>query len=106
MPEASLALSLHLYFILNPNRGGIAGDSAGGNLTFRVGPFNLKNTTVRDILNEIVSQHSNGAWLVQQPPWTMGKDLGYGLWKVVEYEKTDAQYSRALQARGLRLQTS
>src|SRR5229473_6435533 len=105
MHEASLALSLHLYFVLNPNSGGIAGDSPGGNLAFRIGPFNLKNTTVRDILNEIVSQHSNGAWVVQQPPWTMGKDLGYGLWKVLEYDGSDAEYSRDLQVRGLDLQT-
>ena len=104
MHEASLALSLDLYFVLNPKSGGIAGDSPGGNLAFRVGPFDLKNATVRDILNRIVSQHSNGAWIVQQPPWTMGKDLGYGLWKVMEYDRTDAEYSRELQVRGLGLQ--
>ncbi len=105
MHEASLALSLHLYFVLNPNSGGIAGDSPGGNLAFRVGPFDLKNATVRYILNQIVSQHSNGAWIGQQPPWTMGKDLGYGLWKVLEYDRTDAEYSRELQVRGLGLQS-
>src|SRR5579859_5722263 len=104
MHEASLALRLHLYFVLNPKSGGIAGDSPGGNLAFRVGPFDLKNTTVRDILNQIVSQHSNGAWIVQQPPWTMRKDLGFGLWKVLEYDRTDAEYSRELQVRGLGLQ--
>ena len=104
MHEASLALSLHLYFALNPKSGGISGDAPGGNLAFRVGPFDLKNATVRDILNQIVSQHSNGAWIVQQPPWTMGKDLGYGLWKVLEYDRTDAGYSRELQVWGLGLQ--
>ncbi|MGA8442437.1 MAG: hypothetical protein WB762_34165 [Candidatus Sulfotelmatobacter sp.] len=104
MHEASLALSLHLYFVLNPNSVGIAGDSPGGNLAFRAGPFDLKNATVRDILNQIVSQHSNGAWIVQQPPWTMGKDLGYGLWKTLEYDRTDANYSRELQVRGLGLE--
>jgi hypothetical protein len=56
MHEASLALSLHLYFVVNPKSGGIAGDSPGGNLVFRVGPFDLKNATVRDLLNQIVSQ--------------------------------------------------
>jgi hypothetical protein len=104
MHEASLAVSLHLYFVLNPNTGGIAGDSPGGNLAFRVGPFDLKNASVRDILNQIVSQHSNGAWIVQQPPWKMGNDLAYGLWKVLEYDRTDAEYSRELQVRGLGLQ--
>jgi hypothetical protein len=105
MHEASLALSIHLYFVLNPNSGGIPGDSPGGNSAFRVGPFNLTNATVRDILNPIVSQHRNGAWVVQQPPWTMGKDLGYGIWKVLEYDRTDAEYSRELQVRGLGLET-
>lgn len=105
MHEASLALYLHLYFVLNPKSSGIAGDSPGGNLAFRVGPFDLKNATVRDILNQIVSQHSNGAWVVQQPWWTMGEDLGYGIWKVFEYDRTHAEYSRELQVRGLGLQT-
>lgn len=105
MHEASLALSIHLYFVLNPNSGGIVGDSPGGNPAFRVGPFNLKNATVRGILNQIVSQHRNGACVVQQPPWTMGKDLGYGIWKVLEYDRTDAEYSRELQVRGLGLET-
>lgn len=104
MHEASHALSLHLYFVINPNSGGIAGDDPGGNLAFRAGPFDLKNTSVREILNHIVSQHSNGAWVVQQPPWTMGKDLGYGLWKVLEYDRTDGEYSRELQVWGLGLQ--
>ena len=54
MHEASIALGLHLYFVVNPKSGGIAGYSPGGNLAFRAGPFDLKNATVRDILNQIV----------------------------------------------------
>jgi hypothetical protein len=76
MHEASIALGIDLYFVLNPNSGGMVGDSPGGNLAFRVGPFDLKNATMRDILNQIVSQHIKGNWVVQQPPWMMGK----GLW--------------------------
>lgn len=104
MHEASLALYLHLYFVLNPKSRGIAGDSPGGNPAFRAGPFDLKNATVREILNQIVSHHSSGAWVVQQPPWTMGKDLGHGIWKVLEYDRTDAEYSRGMQVLGLGLQ--
>ena len=103
MHEASLALYLHLYFVLNPNSRGIAGDSPGGNPAFRAGPFDLKNATVREILNQIVS-HRSGAWVVQQPPWTMGKDLGHGIWRVLEYDRTDAEYSRGMQVWGLGLQ--
>ena len=105
MHEASFALSIHLHFVLNPKSRGILGDSPGGNLAFRVGPFSLQNATVRDILNQIVSQHLNGAWVVQQPAWTTGKDLGYGVWKVLEYDRADAEYSRELQVWGLGLQT-
>lgn len=105
MHEASLALYLHLYFVLNPHSNGIVGDSPGGNPAFMAGPFDLKNATIREILNEIVSQHGNGAWVVQQPPWTMGKDLGRGLWKVVEYDRADADYSRGFEFWGLGLQT-
>jgi hypothetical protein len=64
----------------------------------------LKNATVRDIRNQIVSQHRNGASIVQQPPWTMGKDLGYGLWKVLEYDRTDAECGRKLLVWGFGLQ--
>jgi hypothetical protein len=104
MHEASLSLRLHLYFVINPNSSGIAGDDPGGNFAFRAGPFDLRNATVREILSHIVSQHSNGAWVVQQPPWTMEKDLGYGFWKVLEYDRTDCEYSRELQVWGLGLQ--
>jgi hypothetical protein len=105
MHEASLALSIQLHFVLNPKSSGIVGDSPGGNLAFRVGPFHLRNATVREILNHIVSQHGNGGWVVQQPPWTMGKNLGYNVWKVLEYDRVDAEYSRELLVRGLGLQT-
>jgi hypothetical protein len=33
----------------------------------------------------------------------MGNDLGYGLWKVLEYEMADGEYSREIQVRGLGL---
>jgi len=63
MHEASFALSLHLYFVLNPNSGGIAGDSPGGNLAFR-------GRAVRF------------------------EERGYWLWKVLEYDRSDAESSR------------
>jgi hypothetical protein len=46
----------------------------------------MRNATVRQILNCIVSQRRNGAWVVQQPPWNMDKDPPYGLWHVFEYD--------------------
>ncbi len=103
MREASRALHIKLFFVLNPDHGGIAGDDPGGNRNFRIEPFEMKNATVRAILNRIVSQHGNGAWVIQQPPWTMGKDLGRGIWRMVEYDRTDGDYSRGLEIWGLGL---
>jgi hypothetical protein len=78
MHEASLALSLHLYFVLNPNSGGIAGDSPGGNLAFRVGPFDLKNTSVRDILIQIVCSTAMALGSCSNRRGRWGKTLGTG----------------------------
>jgi hypothetical protein len=64
----------------------------------------MRNATVRQILNRIVSQRRNGAWVVQQPPWNMDKDPSYGLWRVIEYDgKNGAKYSGLLQVWGLGL---
>ncbi len=102
--EASCNLRIALYFALNPNSTGIAGDCLFGGLDSRIDNIELKNATVRQILNTVVSQHGNGAWVVQQPSWTMDKDIGYGVWKVLAYDAADGQYSRKLLVRGLGLQ--
>jgi hypothetical protein len=104
LQAASLQLLLHLYFVLHPNSTGIAGDYPGGNANFRVGPLNMRNATVRQILNRIVSQHRNGAWAVQQAPCNMDKDPSYGLWRIFEYDGNNgAKYSGVLQVWGLGL---
>jgi hypothetical protein len=73
---ASLRLIGKLYFVQHPRATGIVGDYPSGNPQFRVGPWTMRNATVRRILNRIVSQHNHGAWAVQQPPWNM--DHGQG----------------------------
>jgi hypothetical protein len=53
-----------------------------------------KNEALRQILNRIVSQHRNGAWVVQQAPWNMDKDPSYGLWRIFDYDRNNgAKYS-------------
>jgi hypothetical protein len=96
-----------LYWALNPHSTGIMGDYPGGNPKFLVGPLRMKNATIRQILNRIVSQHRNGAWVVQQAPWNMDKDPSYGLWQVFEYDGNHgAKYSGLLQVWGLGLHDS
>jgi hypothetical protein len=104
LQAASLQLLGNLYFALHPHATGIAGDYPSGNPQFRVGAWTMRNATVRQILNRIVSQHKNGAWVVQQPAWNMDKDPPYGLWRVFEYDcNNGAKYSGLLQVWGLGL---
>jgi hypothetical protein len=103
LEQADCNLKIAFYFGLNPKSTGIVGDCPYGGIEYRIGPLDLKNATVGQILDALVSQHGNGAWVVQQPPWTMDKDIGYGLWKLLAYDRTDGEYSRALQVRGLGL---
>jgi hypothetical protein len=104
LQAASLQMLIALHFAVNPHATGILGDYPGGNPKFRVGPLRMKNATVRQILNRIVSQRRNGAWVVQQAPWNMEKDPSYGLWRVIEYDGNNgAKYSALLQVWGLGL---
>lgn len=104
LQAASLELLGKLYFLLHPHATGIVGDYPSGNPQFRVGPWTMRYATVRQILNCIVSQRRNGAWVVQQPPWNTDKDPPYGLWRVFEYDGNDgAKYSALLQVWGLGL---
>ena len=104
LQAASLQLLGKLLFILHPHATGIAGDYPSGNPQFRVGPWTIRNATVRQILNHIVSQHNDGAWVVQQAPWNMDKEPSSGLWRVFEYDGNNgAKYSGLLQVWGLGL---
>jgi hypothetical protein len=104
LEQADCNLKIAFYFALNPKSSGIVGDCPYGAIEYRIGGLDVKNATVGQILDALVSQQGNGAWVVQQPAWTMDKDLGYGLWKVLAYDRTDGEYSRGLRVRGLGLQ--
>lgn len=81
LQAASLKLLGSLYWALNPHSTGIVGDYPSGNPKFRVGPLRMRNATVREILNRIVSQRRNGAWVVQQPRggiWIKTRHTDYG----------------------------
>lgn len=101
---AGCRLRTTLYFAVNPSSKGVVGDCPYGGAEHTIEGLEMKNVTVRQILDALVAQHGNGAWIVQQPPWTMDKDLGYGFWKLLAYDRPDGEYSRSLQIRGLGLQ--
>jgi len=102
LQAASQLLLGKLYSVQHPHPTGIVGDYPSGNPQFRVGPWTMRNAVVRQILNRIVSQHNNGAWVVQQAPWNMDKEPSYGLWRLFEYDGNNgAKYSGLLQVWGL-----
>jgi hypothetical protein len=104
LQAATLQLQGKLYFALHPHATGIVGDYPSGNPQFRVGPWTMRKATVRQILNRIVSQHNNGAWVVQQAPWNLDKEPSYGLWRLFEYDGNNgAKFSALLQVWGLGL---
>lgn len=98
---ADCNLRVTLYSVLNPTSKGILGDCMYSPES-QVGRVEMENAPVWQILDAIVSK-GNAAWVVQQPPWTMDKDLGYGLWQVLPYNRTDGKYSSGLQVWGLGL---
>jgi len=90
-----------LHSTLNPTSTGIVGDCPYSTES-KVRRVEMDNASVRQILDAIVSD-GNAAWVVQQPPWTMDKDLGHGLWQILPYNTTDGRYSSGLQVWGLGL---
>jgi hypothetical protein len=100
---AGCRLRSAFYFGVHLKSVGLVGDCPYGGAEQTIDGLDMKNATVRQILDALIAQRGNGAWIVQQPPGTMDKDLGYGFWKLLAYDRPDGQYSRSLQIRGLGL---
>lgn len=83
--EASLALDHTLYADLNPGTVGWAGSYAGEISATKVGPYSMRSVTVREVLNRMVRDAGDAAWVVQVTPRNLDKLPSYGLWRVVEY---------------------
>ncbi|HEY6273052.1 MAG TPA: hypothetical protein VIX19_13815, partial [Terriglobales bacterium] len=85
LQEASQALWLTLYMKLRPNTQGIAGEYAPGNPSGMVGPFALRDVTVHQVLDRLVRESLQAAWVVQVPANYLGQLPATGLWEVVDY---------------------
>jgi hypothetical protein len=97
---ANCDLEMALFYLTQTTNKGIVGDcpySAEPTVSIAV-----KDATVSQILDAMVAS-GNAAWVVQQPSWTMDKDLGFGLWQVLAYDRTDGRYSAGLEVWGLGL---
>lgn len=97
LAEASNVLRMGIDRQLHPEIRGWVGSYPPGDTLRRIGPFSLKNLSVRDILNELVAAHGSAAWIVNVPPGNLSRLTSWGLWRMVEYEKPPRRYSAELE---------
>jgi len=97
LQEAYIRLANQLLAQLTPppGRRGITGSIPGAG-SVQIGPFTMSDVTVREVLNRIVREHGNAAWIVQVEPQVLSLPSGTDLekkvadgsliaWTVVEY---------------------
>ncbi len=99
--EASLLIQMQLARQLKPGPQGWAGSYNPGVRKVRVGPFKLRQVTVREALNRIVSQHGRAAWVAQVRPEFLSQMQLAGLWMIVEYDNLPKGFGQILQKRVL-----
>jgi len=95
--EASNILWMTIDRELHPDVRGWVGNYPPGNILRKIGPFDLKNLSVRTILNYLVAEHGGAAWIVKVPPGNLDKLTSSGLWRVIEYEVPPRRYSVELE---------
>ena len=83
---ASNLLRMELQIAEKPElaKGGFAGHFRPGDLTDFVGPFDVQNATVRDLLDLIVGSSKGGIWLaIEERAWS--EDFGSYPWLIFTY---------------------
>jgi hypothetical protein len=97
LAEASNLLRMTIDRLLNPSVRGWAGSYSPDKTLRKVGPFNLRNLSVRGVLNNLVAEHGSAAWIVNVPPGHLDKLTPWGLWRMIEYEDPPRRYSAELE---------
>jgi hypothetical protein len=71
----------------------IYGSVLGGTSGDQVGPLELENVTVRQVLNRLVSQRNNAAWVVLVPPRGIDRLPPHGRWYIIEYDPAQTHWT-------------
>jgi hypothetical protein len=85
LEDASHELQMAVAWASHPSVRGIVGDYSAGVSGEVVGPWKLRNITVRGVLDRIIGQSGSAAWVVQVPPGHLDQLPPAGLWKIVQY---------------------
>ena len=86
--EANNLLLMDLELQLDPTIKGFAGDYFPGDSQNLIGPLTMRNVPVWRVLNRLVTVNQKGAWIVKVANGPLDKLPSYGLWKIVEYQKS------------------
>ena len=97
LAEASSILRMTIDREVHPDVRGWVGNYPPGNTLIKIGPFNLKNLSVRTILNHLIAEHGSAGWIVNVPPGNLGELTSWGLWRMIEYEELPRRYSAELE---------
>ena len=84
-----MSLNNHLH----PEVTGYAGEYDPGDPQNLIGPLELRNAPVRQVLNRLVSSTKKGAWVVRVQPCSLDQLPSGGLWTIIEYETPPRQYA-------------
>lgn len=87
--EASGLIRMSLALSLHPSLRGFAGEYAPGKLSDLVGPVTFRNATVRHMLDALVAQAGDVAWVSRALPRDMSELPPGGLWRIVSYDDPD-----------------
>ncbi|MDR3675978.1 MAG: hypothetical protein P4N24_10850 [Acidobacteriota bacterium] len=98
LEEANHRLQTALAMALNPTA---AHDMAGGDCQTGtgkglVGPIKLRRRTLAEVLDELVAEQGNVAWVVQVPPEALDHLAPGGLWRIIDYD--DPAFDQAIAA--------
>jgi hypothetical protein len=91
--DASNVLYMSLNNHLHPEVTGYAGEYDPGDPQNLIGPLELRNAPVRQVLNRLVSSTKKGAWVVRVQPCSLDQLPSGGLWTIIEYETPPRQYA-------------
>jgi hypothetical protein len=96
LDEFSFELEMALKHDLNPEAGGFGGDYISIGPPVFVGPFHLREASVREILSRAARQEGLAAWVVTVPPEGLSQASSHSLWKMLPYTQPASRYSSLL----------
>jgi hypothetical protein len=87
VPWANMALLVRVVMLADPSLQGFAGNVSDRIPEDKVGPFDEKGRTVREILTLIVGQSGGGAWVSGRCPTSRRGDEARACWDILQFQE-------------------